>query len=48
MRTFAEMKSRFLTGFNEQLFGYRAGHRAQRLIAGNRSMLAFPRGLIVS
>ena len=29
-------------------FGYRAGHRAQQLIADNRSMLAFPRGLVVS
>ena len=29
-------------------FGYRAGHKAQQLIADHRSMLAFPRGLIVS
>jgi hypothetical protein len=29
-------------------FGYRAGHKAQQLIADHRSMLAFPRGLVVS
>jgi hypothetical protein len=29
-------------------FGYRAGHKAQRLIADHGAMLAFPRGLIVS
>ena len=29
-------------------FGYRAGQKAQQLMADHRSMLAFPRGLIVS
>lgn len=29
-------------------FGYRAGHKAQQLIADQRAMLAFPRGLVVS
>ena len=29
-------------------FGYRAGHKAQQLIADHRAMLAFPRGLVVS
>ena len=29
-------------------FGYRAGHKAQQLIADHRALLAFPRGLVVS
>ena len=29
-------------------FGYRAGQKAQQLIADHRAMLAFPRGLVVS